>query len=212
MDFSVIVTGVLEENCYIVYDKAGTCVIIDPGDDSEAIADNISENDLTPKAILLTHGHFDHTGAVVALKERYESLPVYIHYDDRKMLSEPEQQGTFDFGVNDEFEADRYIEDGEKLRFGTLEFTVIHTPGHTKGSCCFLCDGTLFSGDTLFKGSVGRVDLPGGSESAMKKTLREKIAPLPDFLTVHPGHGDFTTMAEEKAENPYIRDALSDID
>ncbi len=209
MDFSVIVTGVLEENCYIVYDKEGTCVIIDPGDDSETIADHIAENDLTPKAILLTHGHFDHTGAVVALKERYEALPVYIHYDDRKMLSEPEQQSAFDYGVNDEFEADKYIQDGEKLCFGTLEFTVIHTPGHTKGSCCFLCEGALFTGDTLFRRSVGRVDLPGGSESAMMRTLREKIAVLPGYLSVHPGHGDFSTIAEEKEKNPYIKEALA---
>lgn len=208
MDFSIIVTGVLEENCYIVYDKAGTCVIVDPGDDSETISDFIAENDLEPKAILLTHGHFDHTGAVVALKERYNPLPVYIHYDDRKMLKEEEQQGIFDFGTDDEFEADAYFEDGENLNFGELTFTVLHTPGHTKGSCCFICENAMFSGDTLFRRSIGRVDLPGGSLSAMTKTLRDKIALLPKDLTVYPGHGEITTIEEEIAENPYIREAL----
>lgn len=208
MDFSIIVTGVLEENCYIVYDKAGTCVIVDPGDDSETISDFIAENDLEPKAILLTHGHFDHTGAVVALKERYNPLPVYIHYDDRKMLKEEEQQGIFDFGTDDEFEADAYFEDGANLNFGELTFTVLHTPGHTKGSCCFICENAMFSGDTLFRRSIGRVDLPGGSLSAMTKTLRDKIAELPKELTVYPGHGEITTIEEEIAENPYIREAL----
>ncbi len=208
MDFSIIVTGVLEENCYIVYDKQGNCVIVDPGDDSETIADFIAENDLEPKAILLTHGHFDHTGAVVALKERYEPLPVYIHYDDRKMLKEEEQQGIFDFGTDDEFEADAYFEDGAKLNFGELTFTVLHTPGHTKGSCCFICEDAMFAGDTLFRRSIGRVDLPGGSLSAMTKTLRDKIALLPKDLTVYPGHGEITTIEEELAENPYILEAL----
>lgn len=209
MDFSVIVTGVLEENCYIVYDESGDCVIIDPGDDSDAIADYIAENDLEPKAILLTHGHFDHTGAVVALKERYEVLPVYIHYDDSKMLSEPESQGAFDFGEGDEFVADKYVEDGEELTFGNLKFKVLHTPGHSKGSCCYLWNNHLFSGDTLFRGSVGRVDFPGGSEASMMRTLREVIATLPKELQVHPGHGEFTTIEEELLANPYIKQALS---
>lgn len=208
MNFSVIVTGVLEENCYIVYDESGVCVIVDPGDDSETIADHIAENDLDPKAILLTHGHFDHTGAVVALKERYEDLPVYIHYDDRKLLTDPDQQGAFDFGVNDEFEADKFIEDGDTLCFGDLKIKVLHTPGHTKGSCCFICENTMFSGDTLFRGSIGRVDLPGGSESAMMKTLKNVIAALPEELEVYPGHGEFTTIGEELAENPYISEAI----
>ena len=208
MNFSVIVTGVLEENCYIVYDEAGVCVIVDPGEDSETIADHIAENDLEPKAILLTHGHFDHTGAVVALKERYEDLPVYIHYDDRKMLTEPDQQGVFDFGVNDEFEADNFVEDGEILSFGDLKIKVLHTPGHTKGSCCYLCENTLFSGDTLFRRSIGRVDLPGGNESAMMKTLKNIIAELPEELDVCPGHGEFTTIGEEIAENPYIKEVI----
>ena len=208
MNFSVIVTGVLEENCYIVYDESGTCVIVDPGDDSETIADHIAENDLDPKAILLTHGHFDHTGAVVALKERYEDLPVYIHYEDRKLLADPDQQGVFDFGVNDEFEADIFVEDGDVLSFGDLKIKVIHTPGHTKGSCCYLCENTLFAGDTLFRRSIGRVDLPGGSESTMMKTLKNVIAALPEDLEVYPGHGEFTTIGEELAENPYIREII----
>lgn len=208
MDFSVIVTGVLEENCYIVYDKKGTCVIIDPGEDSETIADHIAERDLNPEAILLTHGHFDHTGAVVDLKERYEELPVYIHYDDRKMLSEPDSQGVFDYGENDEFEADKFIEDGDVLKFGDLELKVLHTPGHSKGSCCYLCENHLFSGDTLFRRSIGRVDFAGGSESAMYRSLRDKIVPLSDEITVHPGHGEFTTIGEEKEENIYIKEAL----
>lgn len=208
MDFSVIVTGVLEENCYIVYDEKGTCVIIDPGEDSETIADHIAEHDLDPKAILLTHGHFDHTGAVVDLKDRYEDLPVYIHYDDRKMLSEPDSQGAFDFGVDNEFEADKFIEDGDELLFGNLKFKVIHTPGHTKGSCSFVCENHLFSGDTLFRRSIGRVDLPGGNETTMLNTLREIVLNLPHDLIVHPGHGDFTTIKEEIEQNFYIKQAL----
>ena len=124
------------------------------------------------------------------------------------MLKEEEQQGIFDFGTDDEFEADAYFEDGAKLNFGGLTFTVLHTPGHTKGSCCFICEDAMFSGDTLFRRSIGRVDLPGGSLSAMTKTLRDKISLLPKELTVYPGHGEITTIEEELAENPYIIEAL----
>ena len=120
------------------------------------------------------------------------------------MPTESEQQGIFDFGTDDDFEADFFIEDGEILAFGELKFEVIHTPGHTKGSCCFVCGEHLFSGDTLFRRSIGRVDLPGGSESAMMRTLKDKIANLPEELEVHPGHGEFTTIGEELEENPYL--------
>lgn len=204
MDLSVIVTGVLEENCYVVYDEQQNCVVIDPGDDSETIIDFIVENELTPQAILLTHGHFDHIGAVVALKEKFD-LPVYIHRDDAPMLSDPERKSIFDYGVNDEFEADHYITDGQHLKFEGLEFKVLHTPGHSKGSCCFLEEDVLFTGDTLFKGNVGRCDLEGGSFSQLQLSLEKKIMPLDDGIRIYPGHGDFSTLGIEKNKNPYLK-------
>ena len=211
MEFSVIVTGVLEENCYIVYDKEENCVVIDPGDDGDTILDFIADNELTPLAILLTHGHFDHIGAVVTLKEKYD-LPVYIHPEDAAMLSDPEKKSSFDFGENDEFEADHYIADGQILEFEGLKFQVLHAPGHTKGSCCFLAGDALFTGDTLFKGNVGRCDLEGGSFPQLMHSLQTKIMPLPDELTVHPGHGDFSTIGREKSRNPYLRGDYEEFD
>ena len=203
MDFSVIVTGVLEENCYVVHNDSKKCVIIDPGDDGDTILDFISDNELCPLAILLTHGHFDHVGAVVAIKEKF-NIPVYIHQKDEYMISDPEQKGIFDFGENDEFEADKYLEDEQIICFDDLCFKVLHTPGHSAGSCCFLIDDCLFSGDTLFEGSIGRCDLEGGSFAKIMKSINNKILILPDELRVMPGHGDFTDIGTEKASNPYL--------
>jgi len=172
-----LVVGMLETNCYIlVGEQCG--IIIDPGEEADKILETVS--DLQINLILLTHNHFDHIRALPQVMEA-TSAEVAIHALDR-----------IDIAV-------RELEDGEKIPFDGKEISVMHTPGHTPGGCCFRFEGYLFSGDTLFAGGWGNTMFPGGSEEAIFKSIKEKIMILPDETVVYPGHGETTTIGEERS-------------
>jgi glyoxylase-like metal-dependent hydrolase (beta-lactamase superfamily II) len=209
-------------NCWIVAPAAGEdCVIIDPGLGVAPRVDEIlAENRLRPVAVLLTHGHFDHTFSVVPVCGA-KGVPAYIHPSDRGQLADPWTPlnilvGTPLFGEHYFGEPDdvRELVDGEPLHLAGLELTVALAPGHTPGSIVFGLDDDaeppqLFSGDFLFAGSIGRMDLPGGSEAAMLDSLVRVALPLPDATVVRPGHGPDTTIARERVSNPYLRQAAA---
>lgn len=186
--------GDLQTNTYLVHAKASpSCAVIDPGYEPEVIAAALKRLNLTPDAILLTHGHFDHVGGVQALARKY-GCPVWLCAEDRA-LPPMLTAGPLYF-------TDTYTE-GTELTLGGLSFRVLHTPGHTMGSVCLLTENALFSGDTLFAGGCGRTDL-GGSWADMHASLR-RLAGIEADLPVYPGHGESTTLAHEKKYNPYMR-------
>lgn len=192
-----LVLGAYQTNCYIVHDGAcSQCCVIDPGYTPEVILDKLQELGLTLEAILLTHGHFDHVGGVKDLAAQ-TNCAVYLCADD---LSMPPMMTAGPL-----YYTDTYAE-GDVLHLAGLEFTVIQTPGHTPGSVCLLAEQTMFSGDTLFSGSCGRTDLPGGDWTAIRKSLK-RLASLKTNYWILPGHGESTTLAEEKRYNPYMRES-----
>jgi len=200
MDISVYTVPPLGTNCYFISD--GTSLgIIDPGGAAEALIEAIEKTGLCPFGIYLTHGHFDHAGAAGAIKERF-SIPIYIHTADAPMLRDANTSHASRFGYPfSGCTADKTFEDGDILPMGSISLSVIHTPGHTPGSSLFLHENILFSGDTLFKGSIGNFAPEAAPE--MQASLA-KVWALPDALTVYPGHNDSTFMATEKRTNPFV--------
>lgn len=183
--------GVYSANCYIVSDSdSSEGFIIDPGGDAEELLEIIKNNNLSIKFIILTHGHFDHTGAVNSIKKTL-GIPVYTNQSDSYLLSE---------GIT----IDSHIKDGDTKAFGNESLVIIETPGHTPGSITIKVDDCIFTGDTLFAGSVGRTDLPGGSHSTLIKSIKEKLTVLPDHTKVYPGHGPSSTIGREKMQNPFL--------
>jgi hydroxyacylglutathione hydrolase len=207
--------GSFAANCYLVAPGPGEeCVIIDPGQDAEpGIEDLLARYRLKPIAVLLTHGHIDHMWSVAPVCGA-KNIPAYIHPDDRDLLSDPgkglalaaTQQflGGLTFSEPDDV---KELADGATLNLAGCEFTVSHTPGHTKGSVTYRGGETdldaLFSGDLLFAGSIGRTDLPGGDDRAMAKSLSKTLT-LPDATVVLPGHGPQTTIGDERRANPFL--------
>lgn len=204
MNIKRLTVGPVQTNCYIVSDK-GNCVIIDPGAESIKISQFIAEKKLNVRAILLTHGHFDHIMAVDELKNKYQ-IKVYAYKDEEKLLEDAVINCSADIGYSYVTKADVYLDDGDDIAFDDIKFKVISTPGHTAGSCCYYMyeNGILFAGDTLFFGSMGRTDLPTGNEELIYKSLR-KLVDLPAETKVYCGHGRDTTVLIEKNNNPYIR-------
>ena len=184
-----------QTNCYILHQEASSsCVVIDPGYTPEVILDFLAGKGLKLEAILLTHGHFDHVGAVRDLAAE-TGCRVWLNPDD---LSMPPK-----LTAGPLYYTDTYSE-GDTISPAGISFQVLSTPGHTPGSVCLIAEDFLFSGDTLFAGSCGRTDLPGGSTRAIRESLR-RLAALPQDYSVHPGHGESTTLAWEKQYNPYMR-------
>ena len=205
MNYQLVVVGPLETNCYLFFcPESLECAIIDPGAEAERIFPLITSLELKPVIILNTHGHVDHTGANVEIKERYK-VPIAMHSADLPFLEESLQlEFGLLLGARPTPRPDRLLSDGDRIKIGQLDLQVIHTPGHSPGSVCFYTPGLLFSGDTLFCGGLGRTDLPGGSWKDLAASLRSRILTYPEETLVLPGHGPQTTIGEEKESNPFL--------
>jgi len=188
MKIDIVVTGMIQENCYLVSDDSGIAAVVDPGDNADKILNRIDSEGLKVEWILLTHGHYDHVGAVADVRNA-TGAKVAIHEADRLAVR---------------FEADMLVDDGDTIACGDLEFTAVTTPGHTPGCVCYICGDAIFTGDTLFRESIGRTDLAGGDFSQMRKSLI-KLRDVPyDDLKVYPGHMEPTTLEYERENNPFI--------
>jgi len=204
------VVGMLQTNCYLLGDtETRSGVVIDPGSETNRIAQRIGELDLQLAAILCTHGHFDHVMAAWSLKDLLGG-EIYLHPKDELLLTDrmvglgavmPEGSPTFEARI------DRLLHEGDSLAFGSIRLKVLETPGHSAGHVSFHFSeaNAVFVGDTLFAGSIGRTDFPGGSYDQLIRSVREKIFPLDDGTMVYPGHGPETTVAQEKSSNPFFR-------
>lgn len=209
--------GPLQVCCYVVIDKdTAEAMIIDPGADARTIIDFLKNRRLVPKLIVITHGHGDHIGANAELKKAFPDVQICVHEADQDMLPYPAKNlsilAAFYGGTTVRSPlADRLLKDGDTITIGRCTFEIIHTPGHTPGGICLYSknreNGTppvLFSGDTLFKESIGRTDFPGCSQERLIRSIKERLFVLDERTIVYPGHGPSTTIAEEKKNNPFI--------
>ncbi len=201
-----IEVGPIGTNCYVVSTNADNAIVFDPGYEVEKILDYVNGNDLTVKMIVLTHGHFDHIWELAKFKEK-TGAPVYIHKDDADMLHDS-YKNVADFFMIRGFQgtsADFLLNGGDVLTLDEVEFKVIHTPGHSQGSVCYVFDDIIISGDTLFEGSIGRTDMYGADIKALLKSL-QLLKDLKGDYVVYPGHGAKTTLEREIKTNPYMKD------
>jgi len=197
--------GPLQVNCYVIgCETTREGVVIDPGDDVEDILAVINRHGLQVKQILNTHAHFDHVGAVHALKSA-TGARFYLHQADLQLLhSAPMQAAYFGFKVGPVPEVDVFLNEGDEIAFGQERLRVVHTPGHTAGGVSFVNDQVAFVGDELFRDSIGRTDLPGGNYTQLLHAVRTRLFTLPDDVVVYPGHGPPTTIGREKRYNPFF--------
>ena len=200
MILKTMTVGPVQTNCYLIGDEAaGVCALVDPGDQAQDLLAMAADTGLALTAIFLTHGHFDHREAVPEILQVYPDLSVYIHKKDQL---QPGLDQRFFYGG-----PAKIYSEGDTVSVGSLSFEVLETPGHTAGSVCLLGEELLFAGDTLFAGTCGRCDLPGGSMREMFSSLH-RLAEIPGDRQVLPGHGPSTTLADERLSNPYMRRAL----
>ena len=203
-DFKVV--GPVQTNCYFLSNTdTRECVIVDPGEEAGNIADFIEKKELKPVAILLTHGHFDHILAAEEIKKKY-NIPIYACAKEEKTLQDPRINLTAFHMSSYTLKADVYLTDLQVVELAGFSVQMIETPGHTLGSCCYYLkdEGVLFSGDTVFCGSVGRTDFPEGSTAAIVNSLHRLLEALPDNTEVYPGHDTSTTIGYEKRYNPFV--------
>ena len=206
MQYFRIRTFPFDENIYIYYDEQSLdACIIDPGGSFEKIREFVNSKKLKVKSVILTHGHADHIGALQEIIDHYKDIEVIAAKREKKILNSPAYNLTINFGMkNTSFEATRYVEDGDTYQIGgqTLEFIV--TPGHTSGSMCVFDGEIMFTGDTLFEGSIGRTDLPTGSYQEMENSLK-KLSQMNGDIIILPGHGEQSSIGQEKKYNPFLR-------
>lgn len=205
VNYKTLIVGPIATNCYIVYDNSrDSAVVIDPGAEAERIIAALEENKLKLKAIINTHGHGDHIKENKTLKQKY-NCPIYIHKDDSDFLDNPDLNGSILIG--NPFtspKADHFLKDGEVLDIDGMRFSVFHTPGHTPGGVCLKIDGLLFTGDTLFCGTVGRCDLPGGDGEKLKKSLKI-FDSFPGETIILPGHENKCVLSIDRNHNPFLK-------
>jgi len=200
-----LAVGPIMANCFIVgCERTKSAVVIDPGDDTQKILMALAQSRLTVKYILNTHGHFDHVGGNQKMKDATHA-EILIHAGDAPMLGMLSEAGaSFGLAVDNSPPADRTIKDGDLITFGDITLKVIHTPGHSPGGVSFHSDGVVFVGDTLFAGSIGRTDFPGGDFNTLISSIKNKLFPLGDDVKVYTGHGPSTTIGTEKRFNPFL--------
>jgi hydroxyacylglutathione hydrolase len=208
MKWSQIPLGALQTNCYIIENEDKTCLIFDPGSEGKKLIKWLEKRELKPVAILLTHAHFDHIGAVDAVRDYYQ-IPVYVHEEEEGWLTDPALNGSKYFMMQEQIKvrkADHIIKKEGVLKVGDFEFSIFETPGHSPGSISFYFEnaGFVVSGDALFKSSIGRTDLPGGNHKQLIKSIHEKLLFLPEETQVLSGHGPITTVGEEMDHNPFL--------
>lgn len=192
--------GYLQTNSYLIINEdTKEVVIIDPATCPDYLVNHVKSNGYVPKAILLTHAHFDHVMGINRWVEEFD-IPVYLHEDEKELLENPELNLSGMFGRDYSYGEAKCYKDGEMIDVASYKFQVIHTPGHTKGGCCYYCEKekVLFSGDTLFKRSVGRTDFPTGDTKTLMTSIREKLLCLPGDVVVYPGHEEQTNIAAER--------------
>ena len=199
-----VVTGPFQENSYVAWqDGSASCLVIDPGDDPELIIKEIVGEGLHPIALVNTHAHLDHIGGVSDLKEKY-GIPFYLHPNEKPVLDGYERDCSF-FGMKPKKTptVDHWLNTGE-LKVGNFLIQCIETPGHTPGGTCLVINDHVFTGDTIFAGSVGRTDLPGGDWDTLCESLVKAMKEIPVDYILHPGHGPHTTLKNEMSQNPFL--------
>ncbi len=202
-----LMLGICQTNCYFVYREGTSDVIFfDPADKGEYIYETLKDKGFNVKGILLTHGHFDHIWGTNKLRE-LSGAPIYAYEVEKALCEDAVTNVSDQVGRPYTVVPDRYLKDGEEITIADMTCRLIATPGHTVGSCCYYFEegGLLLAGDTLFQESVGRTDLPTGSMSALVRSIRERLFVLPDETKVYPGHGETTTIGDEKKYNPFVQ-------
>ncbi len=197
--------GPIMANCYILgCETTKEAAVIDPGDEADRILMTLAEDGLTVKAIINTHGHFDHVGANKRMKEA-TAAPIMIHPEDEPMLEQLKRSAaSWGMAAENSPPADRVLADNDEIKIGTITLTVLHTPGHSKGGICLATKGHVFVGDTLFQSSIGRTDLPGGDYDTLISSIKTRLLSFDDETKVHPGHGPDTTIGRENKMNPFL--------
>lgn len=200
--------GAFQTNCYVITDEVtGNAIVIDPGYEPDIVLDAIEG--FTVTHILLTHAHLDHIGGLAQLKEQ-TGAPVSIHVNEKEWLTDPMLNGSGRWPQLGELitgpEADRFVAEGDKIPFAGTEISVLFVPGHSPGSVAYVLQDQVFAGDTLFYGSIGRTDLPGGDYETLVRSIRTKLYALPDQTVVYPGHGPETSIERERKSNPFVND------
>ena len=207
MNWEQLPLGPLQTNCYLLANQEKKCIIVDPGEEGARVVNHLQQRKLTPQAILLTHAHFDHIGAVDDIRSVY-NIPVYLHNKEKNWLMEPSLNGSqlFMMGPIKVKEADHLFTSEGAMKVGDFLFEVFETPGHSPGSVSFYFkeDGVVVAGDALFQGSIGRTDLPGGNHEQLIRSIHDKLLIMPEETQVLPGHGATTTIGEEMDRNPFL--------
>lgn len=196
----VVKLGIIKTNCYIIYKETNKkAIIVDPGENADLVIETMNKLGVSADSIILTHGHYDHIGAVDELRERL-NIKAYIYKDEQQLVASSTLNMSEYFGRKIKATPDVFLEDDQVINLADINIKVIHTPGHTPGGCCyyFYEDGFLISGDTLFEGTYGRCDLPGGSEGKILSSIKNKLLILDDDVVVYPGHEEATTIIRER--------------
>ncbi len=209
MHIDTFVLGDFQTNCYVVRpdESKKDCVLIDPGLHPYPLVQFLQQETLNPEAVIITHGHIDHIGGVEIIRESWPKAKVYIHKADAEMLTDSNENLSMLAGtIFQARPADVVINGLTEIRAAGIRFEILHTPGHTPGGICLHCpsDGIAFVGDTLFAGSVGRSDFPGGSHEQLLQSIQTQLLVLPETTRIYPGHGPQTTLRNEKKHNPYL--------
>ena len=208
LKITTLLNGPIEENCHVMHlEGRNEAVVVDPGSSPAELRAFIDKAGLKPVLILATHGHFDHVGAVHALAEAYAAPFACLPGDERQLEALEDTYAMYGMGKTKQPKIDRLLRPDEMIQAAGFELKVLHTPGHTPGGACFYHaeSGSLFTGDTLFRRSIGRSDFEGGDGALLVASIRSKLFSLPEATRIYPGHGDASTIGEEKRENPFVR-------